>query len=322
MIACRLLFTPPSLAALQASSLDSVAQVDYDEFAYFHENAEEWNLPFTGPPAVTRVSASVSDNRKLSGLAWGDQPSSVVLLHGGAQNAHTYDTVALAMGCSLLALDLPGHGHSDGPDGGMFDPEHMATDVANTIRQLADAPVVLVGMSLGGLVSIFLASRFPELVAKVAFIDITPGVNKEKAGHITAFINGPQGFESFDDLLERTKAFNPTRSESSLRRGILHNAVQTDDGTWVWRWAQHRSTPIAAAPRAENLWDVLGSLTQPSLLIRGMDEGSVVDDADQSEFSRRLPHSQVVQVPGAGHSVQGDQPIVLSQILSDFIAES
>ena len=35
-------------------------------------------------------------------------------MHGGAQNAHTWDTVALALDRPLVAVDLPGHGHSDG----------------------------------------------------------------------------------------------------------------------------------------------------------------------------------------------------------------
>ena len=38
----------------------------------------------------------------------------VLLIHGWAQNAHTWDTVALALGRPLLAVDLPGHGHSGG----------------------------------------------------------------------------------------------------------------------------------------------------------------------------------------------------------------
>ena len=42
------------------------------------------------------------------------RPNSV-LLHGGGQNAHTWDTVALALDRPLLAVDLPGHGHSDWP---------------------------------------------------------------------------------------------------------------------------------------------------------------------------------------------------------------
>ncbi len=49
----------------------------------------------------------------LSALRWGTAEPELVFLHGGAQNAHTWDTVALALNRPLLAIDLPGHGHSD-----------------------------------------------------------------------------------------------------------------------------------------------------------------------------------------------------------------
>ena len=68
-----------------------------------------------------------------------------------------------------------------------------------------------------------------------------PGVNAEKAAPITNFVNGPASFDSFDELLARTIEHNPGRSESSLRRGILHNAVQREDGSWVWRYARFRT---------------------------------------------------------------------------------
>ena len=88
--------------------------VDYDEFGLFHENAEEYGLPWNGPPKVRRESVEVApDGRRLSALIWGDDPPEIVLLHGGAQNAHTWDTVALALDRPLVAIDLPGHGHSD-----------------------------------------------------------------------------------------------------------------------------------------------------------------------------------------------------------------
>jgi pimeloyl-ACP methyl ester carboxylesterase len=89
--------------------------------------------------------------------------------------------------------------------------------------------------------AIALAALAPELVRSLVLVDITPGVDGQKASAIVAFVNGPESFDSFDDLLARTVAFNPTRSVSSLRRGILHNAVQRDDGSWVWRYARHRA---------------------------------------------------------------------------------
>ena len=93
--------------------------VEYDEFSYFHENAEEYGLPYDGPPVVARTSVEVEPGRYLSALVWGDRTPDLVLLHGGAQNAHTWDTVAMALDRPLVAIDLPGHSHSDGGrDGG------------------------------------------------------------------------------------------------------------------------------------------------------------------------------------------------------------
>src|SRR4029450_7682547 len=91
-----------------------VDRVPYDEFALFHENAEEFGLPYDGPPTVRREEVEVGPDRRLSALVWGDTTPELVLLHGGAQNAHTWDTVALALDRPLLAVDLPRHGHSAG----------------------------------------------------------------------------------------------------------------------------------------------------------------------------------------------------------------
>ena len=296
-----------------------MARHAYDEFSLFHENAEEWGLPYESAPVVRRTTAVTEDGRSISSLAWGDGPASLVLLHGGAQNAHTYDTVALALDRPLLAIDLPGHGHSDSGRPGAARIESMAQDVLAAIEQLAAPPVALVGMSLGGMVAMAAASQRPDLVARLALIDITPGVNSAKAGHITAFINGPNGFASLDELLERTIEHNPTRSVESLRRGILHNAVQLDDGSWVWRWARHGDVHSPEAMEPSSLWELLGGLEMPLMLVRGMAAGSVVDDADEAQLRSLRPDARVERVEGAGHSVQGDQPIVLADLLEDFV---
>ena len=80
-----------------------------------------------------------------------------MFVHGGAQNAHTWDTVVLALGRPpAVCVDLPGHGHSDWRDDG-YDPERNAADVAVAVRALAPNARVVVGMSLGGLTSTVLA---------------------------------------------------------------------------------------------------------------------------------------------------------------------
>jgi pimeloyl-ACP methyl ester carboxylesterase len=305
-------------------------RVDYDEFGLFHENAAEYGLPYAGPPAVRRVFAEVAPGRRLSALAWQDRDPELVLLHGGAQNAHTWDTVALALDRPLVAIDLPGHGHSDGPGDrpeGQLNAAGNAVDVAAAIRQLAPRARAVVGMSLGGLTTIALTAAAPELVRKVVLVDILPGTRPERSRHITDFVAGPPSFASLDELLERTARFNPGRSRSSLRRGILHNAEQQADGTWVWRWARHRpAAPAAPAPGAEaaaarydQLWTALSAITVPVLLARGLRADSVLGDEQEAELRRRLPAAEVVHVAQAGHSLQGDTPLELAALIQRFV---
>jgi pimeloyl-ACP methyl ester carboxylesterase len=48
---------------------------------------------------------------------------------------------------------------------------------------------------------------------------------------------------------------------------------------------------------------------------------SVIDDADEAELLRRLPGARVEHVAEAGHSVQGDTPVELAELLADFVAD-
>ena len=296
-----------------------VERVAYDEFGLFHENAAEFGLPYDGPPVVRRASVEVSGGRQLSALVWGDAPPELVLLHGGAQNAHTWDTVAMALGRPLVAIDLPGHGHSDAPAEGSLDVRTNADDVAAAVRVLAPDALGVVGMSLGGLTTIALADGHPELVRKVVLVDVTPHVEGPGAAAIIAFVNGPESFADFDELLARTIEFNPTRSESSLRRGILHNALQREDGSWVWRYRRFTDGATERSLPAGDLWDALERIAVPLMLVRGMRLGSVVDDTAEAELQRRQPTARIEHVAEAGHSIQGDDPLALAALLDDFI---
>jgi pimeloyl-ACP methyl ester carboxylesterase len=301
-----------------------VERIAYDEFGLFHENAAEYGLPYDGPPLVRREAVDVGRGRVLSALVWGEGDPELVLLHGGGQNAHTWDTVALALGRPLVAVDLPGHGHSDAPDPALkqLSPEGIARDVAMLMRRLAPWASGVVGMSLGGLTTIALADQEPDLVERIVLVDVTPGVNARKAQFISAFVNGPRTFDSFEALLARTIEHNPTRTVSSLRRGILHNAMQLDDGTWIWRYRRFSGDGVVGESSAGldfgRLWESLGQGRQPLLLVRGMLEQSVVDDDDVAELIRRRPDASVIEVSSAGHSVQGDTPVELAGFIRDF----
>jgi len=295
-------------------------RVPYDEFSLFHENIAEYSLAASAQPQVKRIAHLLGDGRTVSALKWGSTEPQMVFVHGGSQNAHTWDTVLLALGVPALAVDLPGHGHSSWRDDAMYSPHSMAVDIAEVIALHAPSAKVVVGMSLGGLTSLALAGHAPHLVQELVLVDITPGVNGDKAKAILDFVNGPQAFASFDDLLKRTIEHNPTRTIESLRRGILHNAKQLDDGSWQWRYDRRshirseNSEPISGDALGK-LWDLIGSLECPLTLLRG-GTSPVVDDADVAELLRRQSRAEVLVIDEAGHSIQGDKPRELAAFLA------
>ena len=73
--------------------------------------------------------------------------------------------------------------------------------------------------------------------------------------------------------------------------------------------------------RAAALADLEALGSKPCMLCRGMREQSVVDDEDEAELVRRLPHARVERMLESGHSVQGDQPVELAALLSAFVGD-
>lgn len=286
-----------------------------DEFTYLLENAEQAGVD--GPlPAVQRL-----ERGPISALRWGAAPPRVVFLHGGGQNAHTWDTVILGLGLPALAIDLPGHGRSAWREDGDYGPALNAAAVEPVIAELAPDADLVVGMSLGGLTAMRLAVTAPELVPKLVMIDVTPSaperheqMTQAQMGAV-ALVRGDRSFPSFEAMVEVTVAASPHRSRESLQRGVFHNSKQLDDGTWTWRYDTFRK-----GDGFTGLWDDAALLTTPTTLVRG-GKSFFVNDDDATRFAEIAPGFQrVIVVPDSGHSVQGDQPRVLVEILREVLS--
>jgi pimeloyl-ACP methyl ester carboxylesterase len=316
----------PSDAMAAWSEID-VHGEDYDEFAFLQGHAEWAGLPWDGPPAVERRAVDVGGGRRLSALLWGRGAPELVLVHGAGQNAHTWDTFAMATNRPLVAVDLPGHGHSDWRDDRDYSPAANGEALASLFDQLAPDSEVVVGMSLGGLSSLRVAAGRPELVRRLVLVDITPGIGRRDADQPrppvpTDLLAGPRTFESFQALLDVTAATMPHRSPESIIPGLRHNSKPLEDGQWGWRYDQlfdpARMTVDQPPPDMTPLWDDIRGLRIPTMLVRG-GRSPVVTDEAVARFVEHRPDARVETVPDAGHAVQNDKPLELAALVSDFV---
>jgi pimeloyl-ACP methyl ester carboxylesterase len=300
------------------------ADPGYDEFGMLADNAAEVGLPFHRRPPVTRRSFTVAPGQDVSAIMWQSSLPELVLLHGGGQNAHTWDTVALALGRPLVAIDLPGHGHSSRRSDRNYGPWTNAEAVAAVLDQLHSRwpgrGLVVVGMSLGGVTAIRMASMRPDLARRLVIVDVTPQTHQHVAQlsradrGAVALVAGPPAYDSFEEMAEAAIALSPRRPRSAVERGVRHNAVQRPDGKWTWRYDLF-DRPQGSSDFAP-LWDDVASLTMPVMLVRG--DSGFVPEADAERFGQLQPTARLETVRDAGHAVQSDQPLALTRLIEDF----
>jgi esterase len=258
-------------------------------------------------------------------LDWGGSGEPVVLLHGGGLTAHTWDLVCLGLRPTYhcIAPDLRGHGDSSwSPEQRYTMADHRA-DLEGLVAHLGLDRFVLVGMSLGGAVAMNYAGQHPERLTALVLVDVGPEMSGAGRERLRSFAAESQRLESVDAYVERAMTFNPRRKPELLRRSLLHNLRQDSDGMWAWKYDPRRMGPPGSDPerKPEVVWAAIERIDCPTLVVRGADSDLFLEQ-DAAKLVSRLRHAQFVQIPGAGHTVQGDQPRALTAALQSFLDES
>ena len=289
------------------------------------------------PPAIVKPS----DHRvELDGISfhyldWGNpQLPPLVLLHGGGLTAHTWDMAALLLRdrYHLIALDQRGHGDTGWtPEEqiGEDNAELMLADTQAFIDFLGYERLALCGMSMGGMNAIRYAARYAQKLDALTIVDVGPIVLQEGVLELEQFRRDTETLRSFDDFLQRAILFNPRRDPAHLRYSLMHSLKPVPDG-WTWK-QDHRPRLQTHQPskdemralreqRARELWADVDAIPTPTLLMRGERSKILSEDAAQ-QMVRRMPNCQLVVIPGAGHSVQGDNPATFAAEADRFLTE-
>lgn len=251
----------------------------------------------------------------------------VVLLHGGGQTRHAWSAVAerlASTGCRAIAMDLRGHGDSDWAPDGDYHIDAFARDLMAVVGELGRAPIV-VGASLGGMVALVAEGESQiGLSSGLVLVDIAPRMEPAGVDRIVGFMTAhPTGFGSLDEAADAIAAYRPDRPRPDDLRGLAKNLRLGSDGRWHWHWdpgflASGRGPGSRAAP--DRLDVAARQIRVPTLLVRGA-RSDLLSEEGAQHFLGLVPHSQYIDVAGAGHMVVGDRNDAFSGVIQRFVAE-
>jgi len=267
----------------------------------------------------------VIDGLRIHYLDWGNPGlPAVIFLHGGGLTAHTWDLPCLALRQRFhcIAPDLRGHGDSEWSPELAYRIADLSGDVTSLADRLGVTRFALVGMSLGGMVAMSLAGEIPERLTSLTVIDAGTRIRMDSARRIRRFMTEVTAFDSIDDVIEWAIAFNPRRDPDLLRNSLRHNLRRLPDGRWAWKYDnRHRRedrylTDLRAD--AAGLSQGFRRVECPVLVIRG-EQSDVFRRDDAIRLAGSFERGRMVEIPAAGHTVQGDNPADLIDALAGFL---
>lgn len=244
----------------------------------------------------------------------------LVCLHGITQTAHSWDEVAptLAETHHVRALDQRGHGDSTWAPDGDYRITTQNHDVERFLQAIDATPSVLVALSMGGLVALTLAARAPELVRALVVVDIAPEVQRGGVDNIRSFVAATDELDTFEDFVQRAHSFNPRRSLANIRDRLRHNLTQLPSGRWTWKYDPQLRNPARVGESMGDLWAEVAKIRCPVLIVRG-GESDILAPEVATRFGG-IVKAEVRTVPGAGHSVMGDNPSGFLAAVEPFLA--
>jgi pimeloyl-ACP methyl ester carboxylesterase len=258
----------------------------------------------------------VVNGLRLHLLDWGgDSRVPLLLLHGFTGHAHAWDTLAIALQphFHVWALDQRGHGDSDPAD--RYDPLAAFDDLAGVIDALGLAPLVLVGLSMGGRSAMYFTSRRPRDVRKLVVVDIGPEISARAA----AGPPGPPEPDTWDSIEQAARHLHRSNPRPGIHyyRWVVSTSLRArPDGALEWKW--HPSVKQRRSPGDVDWWAVVRAIAPPALVLRG--EHSPVLDPDVAErMARELPRGRLVEIPDAVHTLHEDNPDAVLAALQEFL---
>lgn len=260
----------------------------------------------------------MEETRQLVSEEIGEGPRKVVFLHGLMGRGKNFTTIAKRLGeeFTVLLVDLPNHGASAWTES--FDYDQLADMVADFLRVgfAHEQTVDVVGHSMGGKIAMRLALRHPDLVRRLAVLDIAPSASAGNFKHLLGSMLALP-LQEFTSRADAQKALASAVPADGTRGFLLQNLKRVQ-GEFVWE------------PNLRMLYKNLPAImdwTQPDAQFNGPvlwvagEKSDYIKPEDSAPMRQLFPRVRKLTLKGAGHWVHADKPDEIVYMLQTFLSD-
>ena len=246
----------------------------------------------------------------------------ILLVHGLSYFSYDWLPIAAALGTDreCVAVDLRGFGDSDRSPSQDYGVPSMAQDLASLLDHLAWQRTIVLGHSMGGRSTAFLAAKQPRRVAALVLVDYSPDNAPAGSQRTARMVAGaPEVFPSIEDGM---KYFNAAPGKRERFEAYLR---PVDGGYELKRDPHFRNQFRKMLETGErpklgvDMWQILGEVRCPILSVRGTRSDMYAPET-VAKMTAANAGLRVMEVD-AGHNIGGENPAGLLAAMSPFVAD-
>lgn len=241
----------------------------------------------------------------------------IICLHGLTRNHKDFRELIeplRSMGRRVIALDVRGRGRSGrDPNPGNYNPLIYVQDLMGILAHLMIPRAVFIGTSMGGLMTMILASFAPHMIAGAVLNDIGPELNPTGIRRIRGYVGGTPKMKSWDEAAIMLSAVGtstfPGRDHAFWVDFAKRNCIETAEGI-IFDYDPAIAQSATSDPDAPlpTMWDQFAAFKDiPTAVIRG-----ALSDLLSPDIVARMklakPDLITAEVPNVGHAPMLNEP--------------
>jgi len=253
-------------------------------------------------------------------------------LHGWLDNLATFETLAASMpDVRLIAVDFPGHGHSDHLEQGrayyFIDGLFLIDDL---IEHFCLESVNLLGHSMGGAIATIYAATQPIRIKNLLLIEalgpITSPVSDSQSTLHNALVQRRalknkrkpvyESFEQALDLRAEVSKINP-----ELIKPLVERALTAVDGGYTWRADSRLRIPSTLRMSEDQLRSIIPSIEAPTLMIEAKSGLLQAENAQYIQDRKKLVKNLQVEILSGGHHLHLEYPSQVGSLIEQFLKD-